>query len=184
MTANLSDKIIIIEGMDCTGKTEIAKELADYYNLQAVDTDWGKDEWDYKNDLDWAPFVGGMNLMLSQFAISTSGWVKARYHLTEKVYSNYYKRKTLIPFETVDDLIKDKAILVWLDLGYQKYLELMKEHRQHEKILDYNHFCSQRVQFDRAFKESKIVHKFQVYNKHDFGLLKRKVIHEIDNIKW
>jgi hypothetical protein len=181
----LRNKIIIVEGMDCVGKTEIARSIANQYEMYAIDTDWGNEGWEEYDDRDWQVFVGGINLQLCQFIKSMPGWVKARFHLSEYVFSKFYERDSYIGFETMDDLTTENVVLIHIDIDYKHYLELFKTNRPEETPLNYQRFAEQRVMFDTAFIKSRTRWKIQILNEKGLTLeqLQWKIFRELDKLK-
>jgi hypothetical protein len=177
---NLKDKIIIVEGLDCAGKTELAKWLAWYFEMSYVDTDWRKEVCnDYKGQ-DWPLFVDGLNLMLSQFMRSCHGFVKVRYSLSEYVFRQAFHRQGKLSIEEMNEGLHNKVILVLVDLPFEKYQHLAKTFRAHESSFTQISFDRQRELFLRGFELQPFKTKFIVHNEDDFSSLLHGTVEKIE----
>lgn len=173
----LKDRIILLEGVDCSGKSRLAKIIAERFDLDYIDTEHGKEvfggvKW---GSAEWALVVAGINFQQAQFFRSTSGFVKTRYSLTEEVYSQYYRRKSFYTAQQMERGVESKVILMWVDLPYDKYKEFTKS-RPEEEVFSKEEFDSQRNKFAYAFDRSRFQNKAIVENHGEFDTLTKEVL--------
>lgn len=176
---DLSKRILIIEGVDCSGKSKLAAQLSNIYGLTLIDTDYLRHKFP-NNPKDYTQFVAGVNVQQSQFVQSSQGFVKTRYSLTERAYAEYYKRRSVITPQEMEEAGKDKVITLLIDIRYEKYIELSKT-RQEEEIFSESEFNLQRELFLTAFIESKL-QKGIIVNDGTFGALATEALKTIYRI--
>ncbi len=175
--------IITIEGLDSSGKNTISKKIASHFKLDYIDTDFNATIG--HNLLSKSNFIDGINLMTSQVFKSSDNLVKPRYSLSEKVYSEYYNRKSAISSLDLELAAIDKLVLIYIDIEYDKYLYIMKEYRFDETPFTKVEFNKQRDLFLKAFNESVILNKIIIKNNELEEVFQKSVefINKIKNDK-
>ena len=154
--------IYTIEGLDCSGKTEVSKIIAKKLNLAFFDTDFLNDGFDKTSD--FKTYVRGLNVALAQAYNSLDNFVKPRFQLSEYVYQKTYNRDG-IDFRDLDCAGINKNHLVLIDMEYEKYLKNTKS--RDEKITSKEDFEKQRSLFKEAFNLSVVPNKKIVLNNYD-----------------
>lgn len=157
--------IIVIEGMDCSGKTSVAKAVAGRFNMNYIDSEWGHDNNDAQEEKYRADFFKGVLTAEAQFLKSITGAVKTRFALSDAVYSAFYTRLSIVDhFQELEDLVGDKLITVLIDIDYQTYITNMQLNRPTEVAFHSKKFDVQRQMFLDAFKFSRCKNRFIIKN--------------------
>lgn len=175
-----SQLLITIEGLDGSGKNSLAKKIAKYFKLDYIDTDFNANKG--HSLISKSNFIDGINLATVQFFKSTSNLVKTRYSLSEKVYAEYYNRISLIDPIDLELAAIDKLVLIYIDIEYPKYLQIMKNYRFDETPFTEDEFNKQRNLFLKAYNESLILNKIFIKND-DIENVFNKSIEFINNVK-
>lgn len=174
----VKDKIIILEGVDCCGKTSLGKELARHFYLDFIDNEYLMEQREFSSR-DWGLIAGGLNIQQAQFIYSSSGFVKTRYSLTEDVYSKFYHRPSLITPQQMESAGLNKILLLYIDLSYQKYRDLAKQRK--EKLTSEREFLSVQGYFSQAFVRSQL-NKRMIENSSNFATLVEKGIQAVEQM--
>lgn len=178
-----SQLIVITEGLDCSSKTTLAKKIAFQFKLDFIDTDYFAQEFkDFKGN-DWKSVVNGINLVTAQFFKSISNVVKPRYSLSERVYSEYYNRKSAIDPVDLELAAIDKLVLIYIDIEYDFYLNLMQTKRFDEEPFTKEEFDKQRTLFLKAFDDSLILNKIIIKNDSTLENLFNKAVDFVNRVK-
>lgn len=145
---------IIIEGVDCTGKNTLAKELAKELKMQYFDSDYSKDTL-YKainsgsNEHD---FYAGMLYTEMQMFKSLDNIIKARFFNSSYVY----RTGNLIPGYLLDmhKVYKEKInLVIFMEFSYYNYVEFIKKSNRYgrEHIYDKQSYISLMDSFKESF---------------------------------
>lgn len=172
--------IIVIEGMDCSGKTSIAKAVAGRFNMSYIDSEWNHENNDALEIESREDFFKGVLTAEAQFMKSITGVVKTRYALSDAVYSAFYNRVSIVNhFQELEDLVGDKLITVLIDIDYQTYVSNMQVNRPIEVAFHSKKFDVQRQMFLDAFKFSRCKNRFIIKNDKPLPQLTEDIIHNL-----
>ncbi len=173
--------IISIEGLDASGKNSLAKQLARELNMKYIDTEFQAHP--DKSLVNWTDVVQGINIMQCQMYKSLDNFVKARFSLSEYVYSKYYNRISLIDQYEMESCGIEKNYLIYIDVDYGKYVELSSKYRLEEPIISEIEFDKQRTLFLEAYKRTLIINKVIIKNDGSFENLLDKALKWIFKIE-
>jgi len=119
--------IIILEGMDGTGKTTLARKFEDLGYTFFKEDDKLKHFINFKSDPEkWEYFVTGMNAQLLNVFDNFDNFVKDRFHFSEYVFSKYTNRKSHLSFYHLEEHLihLNKEIYLFLfQCDYDTYIE-------------------------------------------------------------
>lgn len=158
--------IIILEGTDCSGKSSIAKKLSDRLSL-TVFPENNKHLLNFQTDSGrFNSFIAGMNVAMLNAYEAFDDFIDDRFHLSEFVYSSFFKRESLVDFTAMDNrlwqLSKRKEIfLFFLECLPEHYLERARIQTQ-EVDYDIDSFQKQSKLFHQAYRKSRLENKFHI----------------------
>lgn len=113
-------KLIILEGLSRTGKSTIAQLLSEKYGFRLISI---KDKM--PEGINLPAFYHGMHVYANAIfnAFPNETFIIDRAFLSELAYSAFFKRKTCINPDTINDMLSNPTVLIHLDNTYDKYLE-------------------------------------------------------------
>ena len=168
--------IITIEGVDGSGKTELAKKISNFYNLKHFEV---KQKYDNIDKSKWIDIVYDINKNLVNEYSKNDNFVKDRYHLSEFVYQNIYNRNGY-GFDKMDCSGIEKNILILILIDYELYVKILGDRNQ--KIKTFNEFEKEKQLFIDAFNKSSIPLKKIIHNNKTFNDLFENTKLEINNL--
>jgi thymidylate kinase len=150
--------IIILEGLDGSGKNTIGETLSKELNLTFFQES-SKHNFSFKKEKDkWEYFVTGINCFSLDLFNSFDDFIKDRFHLSEYTYSNFFNRKSHLDFSTIEENLSNinkDIFLVYLDVDYEtSYKRTLP--KNDEGIYDSNEFNIQRGLLNESFNKSKL----------------------------
>jgi uracil-DNA glycosylase len=143
--------ILTISGVDCSGKTQLARALAKYFSLQLWDTSFQPPN---TTSFNWKDVVYGINLSIAQVYNSMDNFVRDRHGLDEYVYQKFCNRSGM-DWRILDFAGIDKNILILVDLEYDQYLKNMSTRKDETPFIQ-TEFNIQRNLFLEAFSKTAI----------------------------
>jgi len=173
------DAIIFIEGVDGCGKTELAKRLAQHYGLMYIDNGPFREGLTMFDSTAWTYIVGGINLQQTQFVHSGRGFVKTRYSLSERVYSEYFGRPSIMRPDIMELAALEKAVVILVDIRYPLWFQLWMQFRNREPMLEEREFELQRDLFDLSYAQCEMK-KCRVNNDTDVDELVERAVYFLD----
>jgi thymidylate kinase len=154
--------IVIIEGVDKTGKTSIAKALSEKIGLTNFRL-YQKHTLDFNESNKWPWYVGGMNIALMNVCKAFDNFILDRFHYSEYVYSKSLLRNTIIPFEVMDNFLNEistPVITFLLDTNWETYMSRCGDET---KRFSKEEFDTQRMFFNAAHANTKLKNKFKIH---------------------
>lgn len=159
---------IIIEGTDSSGKNVIAKEIARLYGYKHIEPvvknipieeefhPFKEEEFNRrrKQHLDGYKYqiYGAIRSYLNLF-VNLDKIIVDRFHLSEYVYSKFYKRASLVDFDFVDYFLHDcETKLILLEIDYETYVKRLTARK--ESPDPENLFNLHKELFSEAFEKS------------------------------
>lgn len=162
---------LIIEGVDCIGKTYFGKTLKKFLpNYQFIDNGFlpfHRLPKKYKNK--WEFVITGINIQIVEFLASLNNVIKTRFSISEYVYQQLMNRGGLDQIEMESFLYKNNKSLIQILLicDYSTYLFLCK--KRNEIPLSENEFKKHIELFKNGLKRSISPFKFVInLTKEDF----------------
>ena len=148
--------ILILEGLDCSGKTTIADRLVsdlryftrykEYKELKNLVSFHGQlEQWSYFE-------AGAVSYMLPMFA-AFDNFVIDRFHISAYAYTRFFKRKEFVTFEKKEELMsatKKDIEIIYCDISEKTFVERhdVKKERKWS-------FEEQKQLFEEALKLTK-----------------------------
>lgn len=151
---------VILEGVDCAGKSYLAEELTEDYRCQIVPV--GPPADDAGSEL-------GRYLRLCM-AAAEQRTIFDRLHLGSYAYGKEFRRDIdgmgdipTADWETLEELITEDSVLVLCDPGWEQIQKVWKERRLRNEANEHSHFeedlermCRVYANFREAYQHSKL----------------------------
>lgn len=141
---------ILIEGCDKTGKTTLAKKLANKYNLTIIKNSQPK-----------------INNILQEYLniVNQDNIIIDRLHLSENVYGPLYRNTPIINFNKLENNIKNNTILILctdsVDNIHNRFIE---DGEEYTKITDIDYIVEQ---FNKLYEASTLIKMKYIINHQD-----------------
>jgi len=155
--------IISISGVDCCGKTNLAKDLASYFNIPHFSHEYINPSFKTKKPDEWQQIVYGINLTLANLYSTCDNFVKDRYSIDEYVYQQYYNRHG-IDWRLMDFAGMEKQCVILIDIEYDKYLGNVAARADDDEPFTFDEFTVQRKLFIDALLQSACPFKIILNN--------------------
>jgi|WetSurSiteA1Bulk_404760.scaffolds.fasta_scaffold20405_3 thymidylate kinase len=151
--------IIIVEGMDSAGKSTLIKLMShEFLMMSIINT---KETHQFvkfeEQPYEWKYFVAGFLMATLDTFKNFDNFIKDRFHLSEYVYSTFFKRESFYDFVKIEDLLisyTKNIKLILCDVSYEQYKSRHIE--RGEKYLSEGLFFMQKQLFYFAFANSKL----------------------------
>lgn len=144
-------KIIILEGLERTGKTSITQKLIDkgFISLSISN----KEPFDrIKNMPDYYMGIHAMTNAIFN-SQSKETFILDRHFLSELVFSEWYKRDKILNWQDIDHVFENNEVtLVYL---YNEYEDYISRGPKNLELLTEERWTEQKNLFDKNFKEVK-----------------------------
>lgn len=149
------NKIVVLEGLDCSGKTEMARILAKDLGGYFIDTELCNTL--SSRFVKTPEYFDGINLATLQFFNSVDSLMfKTRYAISEMAYQNYFERKGNFTMDDLELPIADRLIYIFIDVTYKKYIELSEAYRPNETLVSSDVFEAQKKCIYYAIQQSNV----------------------------
>jgi thymidylate kinase len=159
-------KQLIFEGNDCSGKTSIAKEVADALKWPIIKVNTGAYVREGvaigSNELERLMKV--FNETVAQF--DTYNFILDRAFISTQVYSKVYERKYDISY--IDGIIKnhsDNALIIWVWSPLDLVLKRVRQDK--ENIIEEDNISKIQRGYEDYFKQNKKLHVLKLVNSYD-----------------
>lgn len=157
--------IVILEGLDCSGKTTIADYIANRFDMYRYhEYEHLKKLVPFDRDVqNWTFFeAGSVAYMLPMFK-AFDDFVIDRFHISAYAYSRYFGRTEMISFEEKERLMVatcKKIHVVYCETDYESYVKRHK--KRGEKFLSEEEFDKQKRLFEEGLKKTQFpISRFQ-----------------------
>lgn len=147
---------IILEGVDCSGKSTLAQALSMKAGLK-VFAEPRKHDISFLDKDNYSAYAFGSIMSTVELLRTADLNIKDRLHLSEVVYSKLYGRPSHVSFAAVDEALvasKIKTVLVLLEVDYETYAKRTLEKKEHVNTREV--FTDERTYFARAYDASNL----------------------------
>ncbi len=152
--------LIIIEGPHNTGKSGVAQRISDSFHIPIWPslTRNGDIKVDRKSD-EFSVTTSAINATLGKALLHypDMNFIMDRFHISAKVYSEFYKRKKT-NFDFIDNRFKEDAILIQLSASAHSMMKRGPDKKRNKKY-SFDDCCTLHELFKGAFQLSNIKRK-------------------------
>jgi len=151
--------IVIVEGVDCAGKSTLVNTLSKRHLLTPiVNTNETHRFVNFeKQPYEWSYYVTGVIRGYLDIFNNFDNFIKDRFHISEYAYSSYFNRKAFYSFEDIEDILLSLHKEIYLVMCFISYEEYKKRHLlRMESFLQLKEFNKQQNYFFEAFNKSRL----------------------------